>query len=529
MTYVSYLYLIVFLGGTFIVYTVMPRKLKWLVLLAASFIFYFLSSRVLTVFLLGACVCIYLCGLWLGSISQRYDAARKAAPKEGRKALRAAARRRKKAVITLGLCVLFGCLVLLKYYGFLRDNINGMFSFVHIPYGLPAFRFMLPMGISFYTLQAASYLIDVYRGKYPPDKNPARLCLFLCFFPAIVEGPIGRYDDLAHQLYKGHSFQPQALRFGLQRILWGLFKKVVIADRASILVTTVFDNYQDYSGLIIVIGVLFYTLQLYAEFSGCMDVVIGSAELFGIRMAENFKRPFFAKTVNDFWRRWHITLGAWLREYVFYSVSLSKAFKAINRAASKHCNQHLGQLIPTAFALFFVWFGNGIWHGASWRYILYGLYYYLLTLLGLLFVPTSQAFIKKTHLQTESKSYRLFQIARTFALVNLGMLLFRAHGVRAALQMALSAFTGFQLSALTDGSLLKLGCDIPDFIILFIGVTALFLVSLLQEKGHSIRAELAQKSLFIRWPVYIALLLAVLLFGAYGPNYTPVDLIYAQF
>lgn len=248
-------------------------------------------------------------------------------------------------------------------------------------------------------------MIDVYRGKYKADHCLARVALYLSFFPTIVEGPIARYDQVAHQLYEGHSFHYENLTHGAQLIVWGMFKKIVIADRANMLVNHVFDDYIQFSGLSVVIAIVFYTIQLYTEFSGCMDIVRGSAQIFSIHLPENFKQPFFSKSINEFWTRWHMTLGAWLRDYVFYSVSLSNPFKKFNHYVREHCGEYFTKLLPATTALLFVWLCNGLWHGASIKYVMYGMYYYIIMVIGMFMEPI---FLRITKIFTYKKRNKIF-------------------------------------------------------------------------------------------------------------------------
>ena len=529
MAFNTYLYLFFFLGGTFAAYTFIPKKFKWFVLLLASYWFYYLSCGWLIVSLLATTLSVYYAGIWLSKIEETFEASKKTLLKEERKLYKTKIQRQKKTVVVFLLILNFGLLFFLKYFNFFTSSVNMLISFLHIPITFGVHKLAIPLGISFYTLQAVSYVIDVYRGKFPADKNLGRVALFLCFFPQIVEGPIGRYDQLAHQLYEGHKVDYKNVTFGMQLIIWGLFKKMVIADRANAFVNKVFTGYEQYSGITIIAAMLLYTLQIYAEFSGCMDIVTGSAQMFGIHLAKNFERPFFSNTINDFWRRWHITLGAWLRDYVFYSVSLSKIFMKVSKHVKNHLNEHFGRLVPAAIALFFVWFGNGIWHGAGYKYIAYGMYYYAIMLMGMLFEPLFQKILSALHIRREWKPYRLIQIFRTFILVNFGMLLFRSAGVKEAFKMFLSIFTGFSTSVLKNNLLLKLGIDQLDVYVLLIGVVIMFIVGLLQERGHSLRQEIANRNIVIRWTIYLTGLFAVVLLGAYGTGYSTVDFIYANF
>lgn len=529
MSYTSYVYLVLFLSSTFICYNLVPKKIKWLVLLLASLAFYLVSSRKMIVYIIATTVSIYLAGLLIQRFNDYFDKVKKDLSKDEKKSLKAKIAKRKKRVIVLTLLFNFGILFCLKYINFFGGNFNTILTFFNPNLYIPTQRIILPLGISFYTLQASSYIIDVYRGKYKADRNLGRVALFLCYFPQIVEGPIGRYDLLADQLYEGHPFNYENFTFGLQLIVWGLFKKIVIADRANVLVNSVFGNHDKYSGLTVVAAILLYTLQLYAEFSGAMDIVSGSSQMFGISLSKNFKRPFFATSINDFWRRWHITLGAWLRDYIFYSVSLSKPFLNLSKNAKKHFNEHFGKLVPAASALFFVWIGNGIWHGADWKYICYGMYYYVLMIIGMFCEPIFSKILSVLHIKREFNWYHVFQIIRTFVIVNIGMLMFRADNLVVFYKMFKSIFANFTFGTLADGSLLNLGLDKFDFGLLIFGTIAIFVVGLLQEKGYSLRRTIADKNIVIRWCVYFAAIFLVIILGAYGTGYNAADFIYAQF
>lgn len=206
---------------------------------------------------------------------------------------------------------------------------------MNISFTVPIPKIAAPIGISFYSLQAISYICDVYRGKISADKNFARVALFMSFFPQIMEGPICRYSDTAQQLFRGDAVKYENLTSGMQRILYGMMKKLVIADRVNGLVTETFSNHANYNGTVAAVAAVVYTLQLYMEFSGTMDIVIGSAEIFGIKMPENFRQPFFSKTISEFWQRWHITLGTWFKDYIYYPISMSRTSKKLTKKQEK--------------------------------------------------------------------------------------------------------------------------------------------------------------------------------------------------
>lgn len=235
----------------------------------------------------------------------------------------------RKEICDLGLVLNFGMLGLAKYTNFAIENLNALFHM-----NLRGMQILLPLGISFYTFQSSGYILDVYWKRCKAEHHPLKYALFVSFFPQILQGPIGRYSRLAHQLYEPHKFESANITRGLERILWGFFKKMILADWSAVFVDAIFDNPDQYGGLAI-FGVLFYTIQLYADFSGGMDVVIGIASMFGIELDENFTRPFFATSITDFWHRWHITLGTWMKDYVFYPVTLSGWMKKFGRWAKK--------------------------------------------------------------------------------------------------------------------------------------------------------------------------------------------------
>ncbi|MBQ7726472.1 MAG: MBOAT family protein, partial [Clostridia bacterium] len=434
----------------------------------------------------------------------------------------------KRAVLTATVFFLFGMLLLFKYYGFFSDIINPLIRFLHGKRELPGIKFLLPMGISYYTLQAAGYLIDVYRGKYRASEHFGKVALFLCFFPQIVEGPIGRFDQLAEPLYEGHAFDYDRFTQGIQLIVWGLFKKIVIADRANLFVSHVFDNVTDYSGSILLTAGILYTIQIYAEFSACMDIVTGSAQLFGVPLASNFERPFFSKSVAEFWRRWHITLGAWFKDYVFYSLSLSKGFMRLSKFMRKHTGETVASLLPASLALLAVWLGVGFWHGSGWKYVVYGLYYYTIMMVGMFAEPLLAKGFAALSFKRENPLLNGFRMIRTCLFVVFGMMLFRADTVAIWRDMVIRVFTAFDIRTFW-ATVFTCGMDKHDFLMIAIGVAVMLVISLLQEKGVQVRKTLAARPLPVRWAVYLALVLSIIIFGAYGYGYESVGFIYVQF
>lgn len=390
---------------------------------------------------------------------------------------------------------------------------------------------MLPIGISYYTLQAISYIVDVYRGKIEADKNLGRVALFLAFFPQIVQGPIGRYDKLSLQLYEPHNITYKNLTYGAQLMLWGYFKKMVIADRVAMYANAVFNNPSSYSGIVVVLGILAYTLQIYTEFSGGIDIVRGTSEIFGIRLDENFERPFFSKSIDEFWRRWNITLGVWLKDYVFYPISFSKVTMKITSGSKKiFKNSYITKIIPVAFSTLFVWLCNGIWHGAGTKYIVYGLYYYILTMIGKIFEPFIQKVVQKFKINTKAFWYKLLQILRTDLLVCIGMTIFRAKDLGTAMAMLKSVFNMNNLNQLFTKQVLSLGgIKKGDLFVIVIAFSALLASSIYREKEGSLREFLAKQNLIFRWLIFYLLIFAIVIFGIYGQGYEIQSFIYGQF
>ena len=260
-----------------------------------------------------------------------------------------------------------------------------------------------------------------------------------------------------------------------------------------------------------------------------IDVSRGSSELFGVTLVQNFQRPFFSHNVGDFWRRWHITLGTWLRDYIFFPASLSQRSVKLRTWGRDHLRPFFASLLPMARALLLVWLCNGLWHGAGWKYIVYGLYYFALTMIGMLFEPFNARVRDRLHIDRKSRGYKGFQIARTLIFVTLGMMLFRADTLADFAQMFRSIFAGAGVVPFVSGDIFTHGFDRGDLLVTIVGTAIIVTVSLLQEKGHSLREELSQRSIPVQWSVCMAMIFAIIIFGAYGAGYHMLDPIYGGF
>lgn len=499
----------------FLLYYIIPKKIQWILLLAANVLFYFYYSRGILgpLFILATALTIYA----VGRILERYDGKLQTyeqeikqgiVPKPSREEKRAYKKKinsKKKCWLVLCLFINLGILCVLKYTGWI-----------------------MPIGISFYTFQAVGYLLDVYWKKCKPQKNVFRFVLFVSYFPQLIQGPISRYDKLSATLYKQHSFNWKEFCFGLERVLWGYFKKLVIADRISVAVEMLSGDPDYYTGAFVLVLMLFYAIQLYADFSGGIDIVIGISQALGIRVEENFIRPFFSKNIAEFWRRWHITMGAWFRDYVFYPCSISRPLKTV----TSFCKKRFGMAVARRAAVYIssiaAWFATGVWHGMSWRFVVWGLVNCLVILISEELVPLYKKFHGRFPELDQRTGYRAFQALRTFMLMCCIRLFDNYSSVRLTVRQFIHMFTEFDVSAITQREFTDLGLTALDYGIVGGGVLVMFLVSLSGRSG-SVREKISKKPYVFRYAICLILLFAVLLLGNYGVGYDTKNFIYNQF
>ena len=517
MSFISIQY-ITFLLIAIIIYYIFPKKYRWITLLISSYIFYYLSSKSLTIFLLISTVTIYIAGLLINRKNEKEFT--KTKDLEEKKEFKKKIKKQKKRIVLLTLIINFGILGVLKYSGFVINNINHLLNIFDLK-KISIITFVLPLGISYYTLMAVSYVIDVYRGKYKATKNFGKLALYLSFFPQMIEGPIAKFDNTAESLYEGHKLEIDNLLYGISLIILGVFKKLVIADRAGIYVNNIFGT--NTHGLPMFLGAMLYTLQIYAEFSGCMDIVIGTGKMFGVNLPENFRRPFFSRSIQEFWRRWHITLGAWIKDYIFYPISLSKLNMKTGSFFKKHLPKELAKFLIVAFPLLFVWLYNGIWHGASFKYIAYGLYYYVLIMIGILLTPLLIKIRTKLKINQDNIIYKIYEMLRTTLFVIIGMMLFRSHSLMTFIHSFINLFKKGPIN------IMNFGLKPFDFIILIIYIVVLIIIGIIQEKGIVIFDKIKKQNIFIKYLIYLIAILSIVILGIYGKGYDTSSFIYGQF
>lgn len=530
MLFTSYEF-ILFLVVLFILYYIIPKKYQWMLLLAGSYLFYSFAGLKYLAYILATTLSTYFISQKIGKLQEtaaEYIKNNKAElSREERKAYKEKNKKRQRQWLAFCLVFNFGILAVVKYYNFTVLNINSVFDLLKINFNIPTFGFILPLGISFYTFQTMGYIIDIYREKYTPQKNLFKLGLFISFFPQLIQGPISRYDDLQETLFSHHKFDTKNISFGLQRILWGYFKKLVVADRLLVAVNTIVRNPNEYQGVYVLLGMFFYAIELYADFTGGIDIAIGVAEVLGIRLKENFERPYFSKSITEYWRRWHITLGTWFKDYLFLPISVSKSMLNLSKKCRKLFGDAIGKRIPVYLSTIIVWFTTGVWHGAAWNFIVWGLLNCLVILVSQECAPLYHKFHNKFNV-INTFWYRLFQVVRTFWLMSFLRTFDCYRNVPTTFRMYGTILTKWNWNELFNGGLLGLGLTLSDYIVLVIAVLIMLYVSL-KSKSVSFREQLATKPLTARYLAYFALIISVLIFGAYGVGYDASQFIYSQF
>lgn len=529
LSYCSVEYLILFLPAVMIVYQIMPRHLRKWVLLAAGYGFFWYLSGPLVLWNVAVAVCVWLTGLKLSALLKEREQLLEGCERSRKKEIRKRCEKKMRFRVILAGVVCFGILITLKYSAFIISNLNAVLRSAHVTGRSPIPQFLVPVGISFYTLQAMSYVFDVQKEKIPAERNFFKVALFLSFFPLLMEGPIARFKETAPQLWDPPGIHMAALQRGGWRILYGVIKKLVVADRVNAAVELLYTDYASYDGGMVFLAAVLFTLQEYMEFSGTIDIVAGTGECLGITLPENFRQPFFSATISEFWTRWHVSLGAWLRDYVFYPLSMSAPLKKLTKKCKKRLGNHYGPLVTSSIALLAVWVFNGFWHGSGWSFLFFGLYHFTWIVTGNILQPGVAHFCERHQINRRNPVYRTFQIIRTCLIVAIGEMFFRALSLKCGLQMFVQLFARASLRCLTDGTALSLGMDLQDYLITGVAIVFVLVIGILREREYDIRSRLMEKNMVIRSLVTVSLIVFIIVFGAYGEGYVPVDPIYANF
>lgn len=448
------------------------------------------------VLLITSTIITYLSGLLISSANKIQDEKRSSAVK--------------KLCLVLGICANLSILFFFKYYNFFTTSFAGALSYLHIKVQFPHNDFLLPVGISFYTFQALSYIIDVYRKDVNVEKNLGKLSLYISFFPQLLSGPISKSKNMLFQYEEKHYFDYDRVKNGMLLILWGLFQKTIIADRLAVIANTVFSKPGSYKGFEVIIASLIYTFQIYIDFSSYSDMAIGSAEVMGFRLPQNFERPYFSKSIREFWKRWHITLGAWFMDYLYIPLGGNRCSKLRN-----YIN------------LMIVFLLCGLWHGASITFVIWGALHGIYQVIGKMLRPIKKSILKSLKINTSLFIYKLYQVIVTFILVDFAWIFFKASTLYDAVTIIKNMFY-FNPWVFNNGALYDMGLSQKNFIVAIIGIAFILIINLIQ-RNRNIRDELAKKNIVIRWFVYLTAVTVILVFGFYGPGFNPQKFIYFQF
>ncbi len=506
-------------------YYIIPMQFRWIVLLIASTAFYISAGIEKLPFIAFTSLVVFLAA---GRMDRVYELAEQEADAGGlagkarmQHLMQTKKRCRDRYVIpTIILVMLQLCYCKFGSYllQLVRENM----------YSWTAADILVPLGISYYTFSSLGYLLDIYWRKKRPIDDFFRYLLCVSYFPQIVQGPIARYHRLADEIFKDHAFDYRQVCFGIQLMLYGYFKKLVIADRLAVFTRTVFGDIGAYEGLTIGIALVFSAFQLYMDFSGCMDIVCGISQMFGIELERNFRHPFFAKSAAEFWRRWHITLGAWFKDYVYMPVVTSGWLSKITVLVKNKRGRDLAKKVNVAIPLAVVWLLTGLWHGTGWNYVVWGVYWGTLITASTIFAKQYKRMTELLHVDTATRGYQRFQMVRTFLIFTVGRLITASGTLENSATAVRKMFSTFNLWIFWDGTLYQMGLDYKDLCVVFLGLLFVYRVSVLQEKG-SVRELVAGKNIVIRWAVYYIAIFSIIILGAYGTGYNASEFIYANY
>ena len=464
-------------------YYIIPLRFRWLALLIGSMAFYmYLSQGSMVKFFM---IIVLSFVSWICSLLMELD------------------EKHKRVYLLISISMIAFSLLAIKEYSFILT----FFSHKDLPDW-----WLVPVGIAFFSLQMISYNVDVYKGSIASERNFFKYLLFTSFFPQIIQGPIPRYSHLAKQLFKGNRFDERKIVKGFMLILWGFFLKLCIADKAGIIVNKVFDNYPTYGGIYVLVAGVLYSIQLYTDFMACTSLAQGISNLFGIDLTDNFMHPYFANSIKDFWRRWHISFSSWLRDYIYIPLGGNREGKY-----RKYVN------IILTFAV------SGIWHGAGMKYLFWGILHGVYQLIGEAIEPVRRKICNKFNIGKNSFGYLVYRRIATFILVMLAWIIFRADRLKTGLSMVKSIVTVWNPWILTNDKLYSLGLGWKDFHVLILCIMLLLFVSSIQERGIVIRDYILNKNIVLRWLIYITAILFIMVFGTYGYGFDAQAFIYGGF
>ena len=480
------------------VFHLIPHKAKHVWLLICSYYFYMSWNVKYSLLLLLSTIVTYLCALVFDHINSLNKKA-------------AHASFWKKATVILGIVLNLSVLFFFKYFNFAMYTVNYAAGLLQLEIHTPTWNVLLPVGISFYTFQAVGYMIDVYRGDIKATRNFIQYALFVSFFPQLVAGPIERSGNLLSQLKEMKRPSYYKVRHGFLVMLWGFFLKMVIADRIAVFVDTVYGDPATFPGVFVAVATILFAFQIYCDFAGYSVIATGAAEMLGIDLMQNFNTPYLSTSVKEFWRRWHISLNTWFKDYLYIPLGGSRCGKI-----KQYCNTLI------------VFLTSGLWHGAGWTFVLWGLLNGLYQILGDILMPCLR-WVDKILGQKDQLCRKIISTTVTFLLVDFAWLFFRASNIRTAVAMARSVFTEHNLWVLFDGSLYNCGLTNKEFGIMLLGIGILLFADYCNYRGNRLSDTIERQSLWFRWTVYLSAILAIVIFGIWGSKYNAGSFIYFQF
>ncbi len=472
------LHYLIFFPLVIFIFFVLPQRVRWILLLISSYYFYMCWKLEYVFLIIFSTLIDYFVSHKIYKQKEKSE---------------------KKRWLYLSLISNIGILIGFKYLNFINDNIQSLFNKINIFYEIPLYEMVLPVGISFYTFQTLSYTIDVYNQKTKPQKHLGVFAVFVSFFPQLVAGPIERSSRLLPQFFKKHDFNYKRVRHGLQRILWGFFKKVVIADRLAIIVDAVYNNPESYSGIVLIIATVFFAFQIYCDFSGYSDIAIGSAKVLGFELVENFKRPYFSKSISQFWKRWHISLSSWFKDYLYIPLGGNRVMKW-----------------KWYYNLFITFLISGLWHGANWTFVIWGGLHGSYLIFSIITKKYSR-YLKRLFNLEKTFINKLYNIFSTFILVSFAWIFFRANNTSDAFYIVSNLFNNFD--NIFNFDLLKLsfrGLGVSQFdFIVSISLIVFLEIYHLYERSDDVWKKLNYKPKIIRWSFYYLIIFCILFLAPY--------------
>lgn len=490
---------LIFFPVVVLIYFAIPQRIKNIWLLIASYYFYMCWNAKYALLILLSTIITYISGLLLEKFKNKeWDEKKK--------------RTYKRTVVMLSFFLNLTILFYFKYVNFALNITTKIFAYMNVQLSVPQFDIMLPVGISFYTFQALSYTMDVYREEIYAEKNFFKYALFVSFFPQLVAGPIERSKNLLRQLEVSRKFDFEDAKEGLFLMLWGFFLKLVIADRVAIFVDTVYGDYNTYAGWYLIVATILFAVQIYCDFYGYSSIATGASKVLRIQLMENFDAPYLASSVSDFWRRWHISLTSWFKDYLYIPLGGSRKGKV-----RKYVNKMI------------VFATSGLWHGAQISFVIWGILNGLYQVIGEMIQPLRDKTVKWLHLNRSSLGHKLLQVIGTFVLVDFSWIFFRADGVGEAMKIIRQMFWVKNPWVLFNNALYDCGLDSKNFNLMLVCIGILLFADFCKVKGIQIRKVILKQDYWFRSLFIICAVMIILIFGIYGSTYNEASFIYFQF